>query len=138
MDLDLGNAKDNKKSRGNNVQLTEPEAIWTVISNLSHDVYRSVKIRVFSDSQSALRSIRSPKVNDSLELVLKTREKMRKATYPLHWVPGHVGIRGNERANKLAQHATEDSRPMSKPATEVPISTIYAKATILDFRPKHS
>ena len=116
-----------------NVHLTELEAIWLAISNLSHNVHRSVRIRVFSDSQSALRSIQSPKVNDSLELVLKIREKIRKATYSLHWFPGHEGIRDNERANELAQQATEDRRPMKDPATEILISTIYAKAKSLDF-----
>ena len=71
-------------------------------------------------------------------MVLKIREKTRKVTNSLHWFPGHEGIRDNERANAFAQQATEDSRPMPDPATEVLISTIYAKAKSLDFELEHS
>lgn len=95
-----------------------------------------MKIRVFSDSQAALQSIQSVKTNDSINMVLKTREKIRNATIPLHWVPGHDGIIGNERANELAQLATADTQPMPSPAGMVPISVIYAKGKAARYAPK--
>jgi ribonuclease HI len=119
-----------------NVHLTELEAIWMAIKSLSHEHNRLVKIRVFTDSQSALRSIQSAKINDSLGLVKKIREKIAKATFSLHWVPGHEGIKGNERANELAQKATEVDSPIPDPANSVPISAIYARAKVMDFKPK--
>jgi hypothetical protein len=103
---------------------------------LSHENNRLVKIRIFSDSQSALRSIQSAKINDSMGLVMKIREKIATATFSLHWVPGHKGIRGNERANELAQKATEANSSMPNPANNVPISAIYARAKVMDLMPK--
>jgi hypothetical protein len=54
------------------------------IKSLSHEHNRLVKIRVFTDSQSALRSIQSAKINNSLGLGKKIREKIAKATFSLH------------------------------------------------------
>jgi len=85
-----------RRAEETNVHLTELEAIWMAIKGLSHENNRLVKIRVFSDSQSALRSIQSAKINDSLSLVMKIREKIAKATFSLHWVPGHEGQRQRE------------------------------------------
>jgi ribonuclease HI len=126
-----------RRAEETNVHLTELEAIWMAIKGLSHEYNRLVKIRVFTDSQSALRIIQSAKINDSLGLVKKIREKIAKATFSLHWVPGHEGIKGNERANELAQQATEANSSMPNPANNVPISAIYARAKIMDFKPKH-
>jgi ribonuclease HI len=73
-----------RRAEETNVHLTELEAIWMAIKGLSHEHNRLVKIRVFTDSQSALRSIQSAKINDSLGLVKKVREKIAKATFSLH------------------------------------------------------
>jgi hypothetical protein len=45
------------RAKETNVHLTELEAIWIAIKGLAHENNRRVKIRVFSNSQSALRSI---------------------------------------------------------------------------------
>ncbi|KAG9511564.1 hypothetical protein KCV07_g10085, partial [Aureobasidium melanogenum] len=125
-----------RRAEETNVHQTELGAIWMAIKGLSHENNRLVKIRVFSDSQSALRSIQSAKINDSLGLVMRIREKMAKATFSLHWVPGHEGVTGNERANELAQQATDVASPMPDPASDVPISAIYARAKAMGFKPK--
>ncbi|KAH0023405.1 hypothetical protein KCU78_g5426, partial [Aureobasidium melanogenum] len=72
----------------------------------------------------------------STNLVLKIREKIRRATISLHWVPGHEGIMGNEKANELAQVATADTQPMPAPAETVPISVIYARGKAVKYTPK--
>ncbi|THV83299.1 DUF803-domain-containing protein [Aureobasidium pullulans] len=90
-----------------------------------------------SRAESALRSIQSAKINDSIGLVMKIREKIAKATFSLHWVPGHEGIRGNERANELAQKATEVTSSMPNPTDKVPISAIYARAKAMEFKPEN-
>lgn len=91
---------------------------------------------MFSDSQVALQSIRSPKVNDSINLVLKIREKIRYVTISLYWVPGHAGIMSNERAKRLAQLATADTQPTLPPAETVPISVIYVRRKAAKHTPK--
>lgn len=91
---------------------------------------------MFSDSQAALQSIRSPKVNDSINLVLNIMEKIRDAIISLHWVPGHEGIMGNERAHELAQLAIADTQPIP-PLTEiVPISVIYFRGKAANYTHK--
>ncbi|CAD0055227.1 unnamed protein product [Aureobasidium pullulans] len=125
-----------RRAEETNVHLTELEAIWMAIKGIPQGNNRSVKIRVFSDSQSALRSIQSAKINDSIGLVMKIREKIARATFSLHWVPGHEGIRGNERANELAQKATEVTSSMPDPTDKVPISAIYARAKAMEFKPE--
>ena len=119
-----------------NVHHTELLAIWTAIKGIPDNMNSQVRIRVFSDSQGALQSVQSPKINDSINIVMKIREKIRKGTFSLHWVPGHEGIAGNERANELAQMATDESQPMLAPATTVPISVIYGRGKAAGFKPK--
>ena len=119
-----------------NVHHTELLAIWVVIKSIPDNRSGQVRTRVFSDSQAALQSIRSPNVNDSINLVLKNREKIRDTTISLQWVPGHEGIMGSERANELAQLATADTQPIPSPAETVPISVIYARGKATDYTPK--
>jgi hypothetical protein len=69
--------------------------------------------------------------------VSNPREKITRATFSLHWVPGHELIKGNERANELAQQATEANSLMPNAANNVPIPAIFARAKIMDFKPKH-
>jgi hypothetical protein len=107
-----------------------------VIKGIPNDRSSQVRIRVFSDSQSALQSIQNSKVNDSINLVLKIREKIRNATISLHWVPGHEGIMDNERANELAQMATAGTQLMPSLAETVPVSVIYARGKAANYTPK--
>lgn len=106
------------------------------IKGIPDDINSQVRIRLFSDSQGALQSIQSLKINDSINLVLKIREKIRKGTSSLHWVPGHKGTAGNERADELAQMATAESQPMPVPAATVPISVIHGRGKLAGLKPK--
>lgn len=66
--------------------------------------HRNTKIYILSDSQSVLKSLTSFKqesklVWDCLQKLI-TLGKRNKVT--LMWVPGHIGVEGNEEADRLA------------------------------------
>ncbi|KAJ8916149.1 hypothetical protein NQ315_004516 [Exocentrus adspersus] len=61
------------------------------------------KILVCSDSQKALRAINSPRTRSTLvqECGDALESLARQKQVELVWVPGSMGIQGNERANQL-------------------------------------
>jgi hypothetical protein len=63
-------------------------------------------IRIFSDAQSALLSVQSWRASACQEVVTEIVKKLRMIDVTLHWIPGHAGIEGNEKADKLARAAT--------------------------------
>jgi ribonuclease HI len=77
--------------------------------------YRHKRILIFSDSQAALKELSSPNVTlglvaECLDAVsaLASRNKVT-----LIWVPGHCGIPGNDKADKLARQ--EAAMPLLGP-----------------------
>jgi ribonuclease HI len=130
-------SKTTSRAEDTNIHHTELEAIWTAIRNISHETNRTVRIRIFSDNQGALRSIPNPRTKDSLNLVLKIGRRISKAAFSLHWIPGHEGIKRNKRADELAQEATRGTEPLPAPALAVPISVIYATARSMDYKPEN-
>ena len=67
---------------------------------------------IFSDSRSALQALkrnitRSPLVIDIKELIHRIQSK--NISLDMCWVPGHVNISGNERADKAAKGAAASS-----------------------------
>ncbi len=69
------------------------------------------KILIFTDNQSALRSIHKPKqtsgqtiIRDILEVI--QRLQMRNIDTEFYWVSAHTGIAGNEKADIVAKEST--------------------------------
>jgi ribonuclease HI len=66
-------------------------------------------IRIFSDSQSALRSIQSWRAGACQEIVTEIIRKLQGTNVMLYWIPAHAKIEGNEKADELAKIATREN-----------------------------
>ena len=63
------------------------------------------------DSQAAIRAVGSPKNKSGQHIVRRIvsaidRIRQRGSTVEIHWVPAHIGLCGNEAADKSAKEAT--------------------------------
>ena len=64
------------------------------------------KVIIFSDSLSVLQSINNSKIDNSViqDIILRLHNMSHKQII-FCWLPSHVGIRGNEKADKAAKSA---------------------------------
>lgn len=92
--------------------------------------YRGKRICICSDSQAALKALERVKINS--RLVRDCRDALQDLAdlnrVTLIWVPGHKGIAGNERADKLARKGSET--PLLGPEPAIGITGCQVKAEI--------
>lgn len=82
------------------------------------DAKKAGQVHVFSDSQAALKAMRAPRMSSGqqiLALLLQEIKALRKEGVEAHyhWIPGHEGVRGNERADQAAKEAAESQKQTS-------------------------
>ena len=81
------------------------------------------ELRIFSDSQSAMKSLAKPKCQSGQAIIARILDEidalyLTTSSYALQleWVPGHVGIDGNEKADQAAKSvAIEKINPTTQP-----------------------
>ena len=82
---------------------------------------------IFTDSKSTLQALEGSELDESLEEIIQKANKFTSA-YPvklkLQWIPGHVGIYGNEKADALAKKGSQNTQPT------IPITFTTAKQKI--------
>jgi ribonuclease HI len=92
--------------------------------------YKSWNIYILSDSQAAIKALNNFQINS--KLVWDCHQSlMRLAQHnrvQLIWVLGHMGIDGNEMADRLARQGS--SRPFIGPEPALGISTKIAREVI--------
>jgi RNase H len=86
-----------------------------VIHAKDHLTPQFTKCRIFSDSQPAMRSLAKPKRQSGQSIIKRILDDidalyLTKPTYAMQieWVPGHVGINGNKKADQAAKSAAID------------------------------
>jgi ribonuclease HI len=113
---------------------TELRAIYECLLKCRNHAWipylRQYHIHIFSDNQATITRSASLDRGPGQEIAALIRD-MALALRPyvvqvmVHWVPGHTGIPGNEKANLLAKLATEH-----QPMTYIPISTSWFRRRI--------
>ena len=68
---------------------------------------------ILLDNQAAVRALDQGRSNSSQAAVDKFSSLRHNRLVEIHWIPGHVGIQGNEEADKLAKLAVRDLRDKS-------------------------
>ncbi|KAJ8914612.1 hypothetical protein NQ315_015349 [Exocentrus adspersus] len=83
--------------------------------------YRNKRINILTDSQAALKGLWNHKVTSRLlwECWEELSDLARHNRVVLLWVPGHSGIKGNEKADELARKGSSASYIGPKPAVGV-------------------
>jgi ribonuclease HI len=101
---------------------TEIYAILQCACENKRRAYNYKQILIFSDNQAAFKALSRPKVTSGLAAecidVLSALASLNEVT--LFWVPGHCGIPGNEKADKLARQASAMSLLGPEPALGIP------------------
>lgn len=90
--------------------------------------YRNQEIAILSDSQAAIKALSSNVI--SSKLVRDCRHRLNELgtgnRVTLYWVPGHMGVDGNERADELARRGAETHFIGPEPFCGLAASTIKA------------
>ena len=94
----------------------KPKVVYTANRN----------IYILSDSQAALKALDSCRVDSRLVLdCIRALNKLgRLNRVVLVWVPGHVGVMGNEMADELARKGSERAMCGPEPCMGLSIGTI--------------
>jgi ribonuclease HI len=103
------------------VHAAELIAIGHAVDVISHERVnrrRDKKYTIVSDSQSAIKAIANPSNKPGQAIVHRILDRVqafrdRRIKIRLHWIPGHIGIEGNELADRLAKQAVTSEKQYS-------------------------
>ena len=120
---------------GSDMDHDHNEAERFAISNAIKDAPAMGKTYIFTDSRASAQALgKRPVRTPILELTLYAHEQIAlkpNAQIVVHWIPAHVGIKGNEIADAAAKAAAEDPDVCSPAVNRrLGISSITIRARI--------
>ena len=95
------------------------------------------KATIFTDSKSVLQALEvTNHPNDIIAKIVQIWDEVSSKGYQIHlcWSPGHVGIAGNEDADKLAKDATIDGINTNLPITIQEFSSLIRRKQIEEWQ----
>ena len=113
------------------VYSAELTAISVALSKITSQPNR--EYTVYTDSQSALRAIDGFKSNHPLIIEIQERIhtlSLKNVIINICWIPGHVGLEGNEEADKAAKAAASNDHLIICKTYYKDVKTLF-RATIL-------
>ena len=84
--------------------------LYAVIKSKS---FHESRITIITDSKSSIQTVMSMQPRNPLVSEIQAQCHSNQKTYHFCWVPSHVDITGNERADKLARDATKSNVRMN-------------------------
>ena len=129
---DLNISKCNSLSPLASIYTAESIAINDALSIAIENKHKN--INVFTDSLSVIQSLRFPHINTKINpYILKIKQKIKlfyennnSTKIKFFWIPSHIGIEGNEEADRLAKLSTlNEPSNLSIPFTD--ITNIFRK-----------
>jgi hypothetical protein len=117
------------------VFLSEIRAITLAIERLLWEKIPDTTVNIYSDSQSAIAALQNTKSNSKAihQCWSKLKQLDKTHKWSLSWVKAHIGIRGNEQADKLAKKGTTFQHKLST----LPIAPRHAINEIVKFTTKN-
>ena len=102
---------------------------WALKNILEKELIRTV---ICTDSLSSLQALRAGKsttrqsiINECLRIIRSIHEQ--GSDVRLLWVPSHIGVEGNERADQLAKQGCIDGTPLTMPHTIKDVNSIIKR-----------
>ena len=96
---------------------SEIRAILEALRQMVHNDENMTTVRIFTDSWSCIQALKYPKSSvHTHPAIIECRHQLHKlelmgTAVTLSWVPSHVGIAGNEFADRLAAEGAELEEP---------------------------
>lgn len=114
----LGQYRDMFRTRlagDTSASVAEIFAIWEVIRRIGGE---GVSTAVLTDSRASVNAIFNPTNRKYMPMFIRTILRRNAGRIKIGWVPGHVGIEGNEKADELAKR-DEGGNSLELPPSEV-------------------
>jgi len=113
------------------VFLSEIRAISLALDRLIWEKLPNSAVNIYSDSQSAIAAILSSKSNSKAvqQCWIKLNKLDKIYKWSLSWVKAHVGLKGNEQADKLAKRGTQ----LKQATPNLPIAPVHTINEIIKF-----